>query len=611
MLRHLLPLIACIAAILSPNSAFAQGERFADLVGNVQVGEVRSTDNLQVPYILWGGDYATFYANGGLETSNGTIYDRLGLDINLTPGDDFVQQVRDYMSGKSPFLRGTFGMVSMASEVINSDPRTEGVVLFQMTWSAGDHIVARGNKVRTLTDIKGTTGILQRGGPHVGLVEDMLRTAQLTWNDINVIWVDDLTGPNGPAEKFRNDSNIDWCAVITPDMLGLTGGFESTGNGVEGTVRGSRVILSTAELSRAIADVYVVRSDFLRDNYEFCANFAAGYLKGVEEVIEHRKAWESRGSQEYEDLLQMAQNIYGADILPTLEEDAHGLLIDCTFVGHPGNVAFFTDPNNQTGFGEFVANRIGMSRELGIIGDGRLQPSSLDWESNKFVGYLAKTDIVRTERFNPEAVLSEIEALNSGALDSRTRLSFEIGFAANQDQFTAAQYATDFDRVIENAGRFGNAAIIIRGHSDPTRTLLEAVRAGIDSGVIERRGGSGNYTYYINGRQLDLTDTQKIADLVTSGALDRSAQYDPRRYYSAAQTLSRQRAEEVKNQILAYARSKGITLDESQIQPQGVGIVDPVVAKPSNAAEAAQNRRVEFRLVRVSAETMNESDFDF
>lgn len=369
MLRHLLPLIACIAAILSPNSALAQGERFADLVGDVQVGEVRSTDNLQVPYILWGGDYATFYANGGLKTSNGTIYDRLGLDINLTPGDDFVQQVRDYMSGKSPFLRGTFGMVSMASEVINSDPRTEGVVLFQMTWSAGDHIVARGNKVRTLADLKGTTGLLQRGGPHVGLVEDMLRTAQLTWNDINVIWVDDLTGPNGPAEKFRNDSNVDWCAVVTPDMLGLTGGFESTGNGVEGTVRGARVILSTAELSRAIADVYVVRSDFLRDNYEFCANFTAGYLKGVEEIIEHRKAWESRGSQEYEDLLQMAQNIYGRDILPTLEEDAHGLLADCTFVGHPGNVAFFTDPNNQTGFGEFVANRIGMSRELGIILD--------------------------------------------------------------------------------------------------------------------------------------------------------------------------------------------------------------------------------------------------
>ena len=41
--------------------------------------------------------------------------------------DDFVQQVRDYLSGKSPFLRGTFRMIGMASEVIGADPRTKGV----------------------------------------------------------------------------------------------------------------------------------------------------------------------------------------------------------------------------------------------------------------------------------------------------------------------------------------------------------------------------------------------------------------------------------------------------------------------------------------------------
>ena len=32
------------------------------------------------------------------------------------PGDDFVQQVRDYRAGKSPFLRGTFHMIGLASE---------------------------------------------------------------------------------------------------------------------------------------------------------------------------------------------------------------------------------------------------------------------------------------------------------------------------------------------------------------------------------------------------------------------------------------------------------------------------------------------------------------
>lgn len=609
MLR-LIPVLFAILAILGANNAQAQSQSFKDLVGNIKVGEVKSTNNLQVPYIFWGGDYGTFYANGGLTTSSGTIFDDLGLDINLKAGDDFVQQVRDYMSGKSPFLRGTFGMVSMASEVIDQDPRTKGVVLFQMTWSAGDHIVGR-SSTKNLSSLKGTTGVLQRGGPHVGLVNDMLEAVQLTWDDVNIIWVDEITGKNGPAEKFRNDKNIDWCAVVTPDMFGLTGGFESVGNGVEGTVRGAKIVLSTAELSKSIADVYVVRQDFLQDNYELCSKFTAGYLKSVEEIIEHRKEWESRGSERYENLLKMAQGIYGKDSLPTLEEDAHGLLADCTFVGHPGNVAFFNDTNNPTGFGPFVSNRMNMAISLGIIDNGRLSSSSLDWSSNQFVGYLAKTDFVKTEKFNAEAVLSEIEALNSGALDSRTRLSFEIEFDANQQEFSIAQYSTDFDRVLENAAKFGNAVIVVRGHSDPTRTLLEAIRAGMDSGVITRSGSKGNYSYKVSGRSLDLENTKKIVELVTSGALDRSAQYDPRRYYTAAQTLSRQRAEEVVSTIVAYAQSKGLEIDPSQIQPQGIGISSPVVAKPSNAAEAAQNRRVEFRLVRVSAETMNESDFDF
>jgi hypothetical protein len=35
------------------------------------------------------------------------------------------------------------------------------------------------------------------------------------------------------------------------------------------------------------------------------------------------------------------------------------------------------------------------------------------------------------------------------------------------------------------------------------------------------------------------------------------------------------------------------------------------VARPRNADEAGVNRRVEFRLVRVSAEAMTAADFDF
>ena len=86
---------------------------------------------------------------------------------------------------------------------------------------------------------------------------------------------------------------------------------------------------------------------------------------------------------------------------------------------------------------------------------------------------------------------------------------------------------------------------------------------------------------------------------------------NPRETMQAALNLSRSRAEAVRDSIIEYARSKGMTLDKSQIQPVGVGIREPFVAKPANMEQAKQNMRVEFRVVRVTPEAAKAADFDF
>ena len=59
-------------------------EPFSKLVGSVAVAPVKTTTPLEIPYITWGGDVATFHANGGLTTKSGSIYDKLALNIKLT-----------------------------------------------------------------------------------------------------------------------------------------------------------------------------------------------------------------------------------------------------------------------------------------------------------------------------------------------------------------------------------------------------------------------------------------------------------------------------------------------------------------------------------------------
>src|SRR5712664_2872053 len=44
---------------------------------------------VEVPFIFWGGDVATFYANGGLETTPDSLFGKQGLKLKLVPGDDF------------------------------------------------------------------------------------------------------------------------------------------------------------------------------------------------------------------------------------------------------------------------------------------------------------------------------------------------------------------------------------------------------------------------------------------------------------------------------------------------------------------------------------------
>ncbi|MBN1900644.1 ABC transporter substrate-binding protein, partial [Candidatus Sumerlaeota bacterium] len=253
-MKRITILMIIISCLMLGISGFAE-ERFVDLVGNVSIGAVTRTKPLMVPYITWGGDMVTFYASGGLRTQPGTIFQKQGLDIQLTAGDNFIQQVKDYLSGKTPFLRGTFRMIGMASEAIGRDPRTQGVVILQLTWSAGDHMVVR-QQIKKIDDLKGKTIVLQKGGPHVGMLDDILKTAQIKWEEVKIIWAADLTGsPDSPAEMFRKDANIDACFVISPDMIGLTGGLQNTGSSAEGTVKGAYVRVSTAQLSRSIADV--------------------------------------------------------------------------------------------------------------------------------------------------------------------------------------------------------------------------------------------------------------------------------------------------------------------------------------------------------------------
>jgi len=605
--------IALLAVLFLSPTIFGQN-LFSDLVGQGAVGDVKPKVWLEVPYLTWGGDVGFFVANGGLETKKDSVYNKLGVSIKLVNGDNFAEQVRRYRSGETPFLRGTTSMIGMASEVCGSNPKTKPVVILQLTWSAGDHIVAR-KDIKTLNDLKRQGKkvkiAVQQGGPHVGLVYDVLNAAQLTKADVQLVFVPDLTGAKGPAELFRKDGTIDACCVITPDMIGLTGGLTSSGSGTEGTVKDARVLVSTQTMSRSIADVLCVRKDWYDKNREIVDKVVAGYLRGCTDLVVMRKkfAETNKLAPEYKAVLQQMQNIFGKEVLPTLEVDAHGLLLDATFVGLPGNISFFEDKGNLSGFEPRMKAALDMATSWGYTKERfGFDPSGLDYQKiAKLAGLPYEAPKPSTGRIIGEGT----NLFPDSQLDERTILSFVINFKANQEDFTLDRYSAEFDRAVKTASTFGNAVIIIRGHADPTKTLVDLLKAGMDKGIIVREGNAGNYSYKLNGKPLDLTQTSQLIKLIQEGAFDGSSVASPRETMQAALNLSVSRANAVKKSLNEYSKTKSVNLDLSQIVPAGAGISQPMIARPRNVQEAEKNMRVEIRILRLDAENLKSSDFDY
>jgi hypothetical protein len=195
-------------------------------------------------------------------------------------------------------------------------------------------------------------------------------------------------------------------------------------------------------------------------------------------------------------------------------------------------------------------------------------------------------------------------------LDSSTIVSFTIGFEPDQKDFSADRYGADFARALKEASKFGNARVIIRGHSDPTKTLLDLVKSGISKGIIQQNGVPGNYRYFMNGKPLDLSRTKEVMELIKGGSFG-GGNPDPSITMQAALNLSKSRADSVFAELQRYAKQAEINIDLTQIVPVGAGVMEPVIPKPRNIEEAKENMRVEFRIVKVNPESLAPGDFNF
>ena len=550
--------------------AVAGGVRAVDYVQAPALATVVKTgvaactgkEALQLPIITWGGDIATVFANGNqAETARGSLFEKAGLRVRLAREDVLAKQLESYLACRTPFLRGTLGMLGQVAEVTERDPRTSMVLIYQLTWSAGgDALVVKGN-VNQPSDLRGKTIALQAYGPHIDYLARVLRDAGLSLKDVKLRWVKDLTGTNQSPRAALREPGIDAAMLIIPDALALTSGGK-VGTGAEESVRGAKVLLSTKTANRVIADFYAVRADYLAANRAAVEKLVQAMLAANEQLA---ALFKKKGSNDpgYRAMIQGAARLLldSPDAVP----DTEAMYGDATFAGLAGNIAVYNDARNPRSLAI-----LGKEVDEALIGAGlRTKPlpyAHAKWNFDALKGGLSSVAAAESPRFNAPAVAQvATRRTQKGGVAEGQLFTFEVQFKPNQDAFTAAQYEKDFDRAVNLAATYGGAVITIEGHADPL-AFLQRKKAGETEVVLGR-------------------------------------------IRQAAKNLSFTRANGVRDGLIKYGKDRGVVLDASQFVVVGHGIEKPKnglcagdPCAPKNEPEWLANMRVEFRIIQVEAE---------
>ncbi len=515
---------------------------------------------VQVPIITWGADMATILANGNsATTAEGSIFAKQGLKLRLVREDVFANQVNSFLACKSPYLRGTLGMMHIAADVTETDPRTRLVVIHQLSWSAGGDALVVKSGINRPSDLRGKTIALQAYGPHIDYLAKVLRDGGLGLKDVKIRWTRDLTGTDQSPRSALYDADVQAALVIIPDALALTSQGK-VGSGAEDSVKGARILLSTKTANRIITDVYAVRADYFKANRGTVQNFVKGLMLAQEQLQANMK---KPGSAEHKAVVAASAMLLLDS--PQATADTEAMYRDATLADYAGNVSFFTSAQEPRSFNRLNSEIASTLAPLGLTG-GRAALAQAKWDYNVFKPGLANTQGVMLPAFDTGAVTKVIsgraakDQLSEGEL-----FKFQVQFRPNQNSFDAKEYGQDFERAIDLASTYGGAIISVEGHADPLG-YLKKKDAGEDELILGRIRQSGK-------------------------------------------NLSYSRAAAVRDSLISYAKAKNVRLDASQFALVGHGIDKPrsglcgsVPCRPKTEQDWLANMRVEFRIIQVEAE---------
>lgn len=474
---------------------------------------------------VWAGWAPIIHANNGFKA--GKVWksaDGKDFKVELVLIDNPIEMRDSYSAGDVHIGWATLDMLPMFVDGFvdkSGNPRDSRImprVYQQVDWSnGGDGIVVR-EAIKTVADLRGKTIALAENSPSHYFLLNMLVSGGVQPSEVK------LAGTNTAFEAaaaFNADKNISAAVSWAPDIYNLS------------KVKGNRLLVSTATANKLIADVWFARADFAKDHL----GIVEGLMRGIFDSMTQLK--QDAEKQKCAELMSTGFGLPPADAL--------GMLGDAHSTNWAENYQFFVNQNNPTNFARVWNQAYYLYKRVGIISN---QPVPFDQVMDyTLINKLGSEEKYRSQKdeydvqFAPKptvAVRGESEILTNTVIIHFYPNSWEIFKKITKDEDgktieveydPKAKYVVD--EIGKLAGQFGNARIIIEGHTD------SSMKGNVPDTMVKE--------------------------------------------------LSLNRANSVKEEVI-----KKFKFDPNKFNVEGFGWDRP--ADPSNPSSHAQNRRVEVKI---------------
>ena len=407
---------------------------------------------VEFPINVWIGWLPIVAANNGFAPSTESVfYKKYGFKVNLKLIDDPVAARDAYAAGNSHILWGTLDMMALFAPELMKDSRTAPRIYQQIDWSnGGDGIVVR-SKIASVRDLKGRTIVYAQNSPSQYFINNLLLNAGIQPGEVKHKFTSTAFEA---AAAFVADPSIDACVSWAPDIYNIPE-----------KVKNTRILTTTAEANKLIADVWAARADFAKDHPEIIEGLVAGIFEGMRMLKDDTQ--KARAFQWMAEGYGMA-----VDEIRAMEADAHT-------TNFAENKEFFLNANSPSNFERTWKNITFVYKELGLLDTPVRFDEVMDFsvlQKLETKGTFADMKNEYVTQFSP-TTYSKVAA-EKPILTQTIRINFYPNssniFEPQHDEFGNALASTLYDpnatatleKVGRLAGQYERAVIAVVGHTD-------------------------------------------------------------------------------------------------------------------------------------------------